>query len=340
MYLDDAGGWPGGSAVVPNVDPSDHDARELERAAREATEMFIDAIEFAHAAYESQLAARRAVEKVIARHQVSYQRLAELMGISVDTVENLLEHEPMGLHERLRVSEDSMKALLEGIAKRRQWESGTRGTYLDRLHLDSVVLRTLLTRAPVGFAILDPDLRYVLVNQALADINGLRVEEHLGRTLFEVVPDIAPEAVDAFQKVLGSGEPLLNLELSGSVNSTPDQIRRWYESVYRVTDNRGVLGLAVIVVEIDAGSGNGAAGAKEVRMSARRKFDVSPNKREGGWIVRSAGSSERFNTKTMAIASATKSAKQHGNAQVVIRKKDGSIQSERTYGNDPRRSKG
>jgi hypothetical protein len=28
-----------------------------------------------------------------------------------------------------------------------------------------------------------------------------------------------------------------------------------------------------------------------------------------------------------------------GNAQVVIRKKDGSIQSERTYGHDPRRSK-
>jgi hypothetical protein len=75
-------------------------------------------------------------------------------------------------------------------------------------------------------------------------------------------------------------------------------------------------------------------------MPARRKYDVSPNKREGGWVIKSGGTSEKFKTKTMAIASATKSAKNHGNAQVVIRKKDGSIQSERTYGNDPRRSKG
>jgi hypothetical protein len=75
-------------------------------------------------------------------------------------------------------------------------------------------------------------------------------------------------------------------------------------------------------------------------MPARRKFDVAPNKREGGWFVKSGGTPERFKTKAMAIASAVKSAKQHGNAQVVIRKRDGTIQSERTYGNDPRRSKG
>jgi hypothetical protein len=37
---------------------------------------------------------------------------------------------------------------------------------------------------------------------------------------------------------------------------------------------------------------------------------------------------------------ATKTAGGHGNAQVVIRRKDGQIQSERTYDNDPRRRKG
>jgi hypothetical protein len=56
-------------------------------------------------------------------------------------------------------------------------------------------------------------------------------------------------------------------------------------------------------------------------------------------MVKSGGTSDHFTTKTMAVLSAAKAAKYYGNAQVVIRKKDGTIQSERTYGNDPRRSK-
>jgi hypothetical protein len=45
-------------------------------------------------------------------------------------------------------------------------------------------------------------------------------------------------------------------------------------------------------------------------------------------------------TKATAVASARKTARAHSNAQVVIRRKDGQIQSERTYDNDPRRRKG
>jgi hypothetical protein len=67
----------------------------------------------------------------------------------------------------------------------------------------------------------------------------------------EVVPELAEEATTAFQHVLGSGDPLLNLELTGRVPSAPETVRTWYEGVYRVTDNRGVLGLAVVVIEVD-----------------------------------------------------------------------------------------
>ncbi len=72
----------------------------------------------------------------------------------------------------------------------------------------------------------------------------------------------------------------------------------------------------------------------------RRKFVVSPNKREGGWRVQSAGIVQPFDTKQEALNAAAKQARSMGNSQVVIQKKDGTIQSERTYGNDPRRSKG
>jgi hypothetical protein len=41
-----------------------------------------------------------------------------------------------------------------------------------------------------------------------------------------------------------------------------------------------------------------------------------------------------------AVAFAAKQARSMGNSQVVMRKKDGTIQSERTHGDDPRRFKG
>jgi hypothetical protein len=70
------------------------------------------------------------------------------------------------------------------------------------------------------------------------------------------------------------------------------------------------------------------------------RIDVTPNKREGGWTVKTGAEKTRHDTKQAAIDAAVARARDSGNAQVVIRKADGTIQSERTYGNDPRRSKG
>ncbi len=43
----------------------------------------------------------------------------------------------------------------------------------ESLHRTHALLETLLTRAPVGFAYFDLDLRYVLISDRLAEINGL-----------------------------------------------------------------------------------------------------------------------------------------------------------------------
>lgn len=218
-------------------------------------ELLVDALEFAHAARERQLAAQDAAGKLATRYGVTLQQLAEEIGISVDSVESLLEKTAISLPARLNMDERSVDTLLQQVAKRRLWHEETPGSYDERLRLDSVILRTLLTRAPVGFAVLDPDLRYVLVNEALAEINGLPAEEHIGRSIWDVVPNIAQEATDAFQRVMGSGEPILNIRLTGSVAAAPGDTRTWYESVYRIADSRGVLGLAVIVVEMDQAPG-------------------------------------------------------------------------------------
>jgi hypothetical protein len=75
-------------------------------------------------------------------------------------------------------------------------------------------------------------------------------------------------------------------------------------------------------------------------MPKRSRLDVSPNKREGGWTVKVGNNRSRFDTKQAAINAAVSKARELDDAQVIIHKKDGTIQSERTYGNDPRRTRG
>jgi PAS domain-containing protein len=64
------------------------------------------------------------------------------------------------------------------------------------------LLAEVFERAPVGVAVLDLELRYVYVNEALAATNGPSVEDHLVRTIEEVVPEVAAHARGVFQDVV------------------------------------------------------------------------------------------------------------------------------------------
>lgn len=70
---------------------------------------------------------------------------------------------------------------------------------------------------------------------------------------------------------------------------------------------------------------------------ARKRVWVSPDG-EGGWDVKSQGakrSASNFEDKTDAIAKAKGIAKNAPEGQVIIQKRDGTIQTEYTYKNDP-----
>ena len=61
-------------------------------------------------------------------------------------------------------------------------------------------LDTLVATAPVGLAFWDLDFRYVRINEALAEINGVPREESLGRTLEEIIPSLAPTLVPLLRR--------------------------------------------------------------------------------------------------------------------------------------------
>ena len=73
-------------------------------------------------------------------------------------------------------------------------------------------------------------------------------------------------------------------------------------------------------------------------MAKRKVIHVVFRKSEGKWELR--GGDGSFSTKTKAVSAGKKQARAGGNGQIIIHKKTGGIQTEHTYGSDPRRSKG
>src|SRR5262249_21039050 len=74
------------------------------------------------------------------------------------------------------------------------------------------LLETFQVYAPVGLAFLDNDLRYLRINYAMAELDGLTPAAHIGRTLQEVDPQIKPELLSAIRQVVETGKPLLDQE--------------------------------------------------------------------------------------------------------------------------------
>jgi PAS domain S-box-containing protein len=113
------------------------------------------------------------------------------------------------------------------------------------------LLDTIFGSAPVGLAFFDTDLRYVRVNAALAEINGLPVEDHVGRTIAEVLPEAGPELVDRVGAVLETGEPVTDLEVGVATQREPGRLRLFNLSYYPVRSADGeVLGVGAVVADI------------------------------------------------------------------------------------------
>jgi PAS domain S-box-containing protein len=93
-------------------------------------------------------------------------------------------------------------------------------------------LNAYFNASPTGMGMVDPQLRYLKVNQRLADITGVSVEEHTGKTIREIVPQLAYILEPLYQEVFATGEPLLNFEMSGETISRPGELRDWQISYF------------------------------------------------------------------------------------------------------------
>lgn len=112
------------------------------------------------------------------------------------------------------------------------------------------LLDTLLARAPAGFAFIDRELRYLRVNDALAAVYGRSVEAVVGRPVEEVIPGL-PQVANTLRRVLATGEPSTDLEVTGEAPGAPGVEHHWLASYYPVRGaDDEVLGVGAVVLDI------------------------------------------------------------------------------------------
>ena len=110
-------------------------------------------------------------------------------------------------------------------------------------------LEAVYATAPVGLAVLTPDMRFLRINERLAEINGISAEAHIGRTVREVVPDLAGRAEIIVRHILETGQPVLNVEFTGETTAQPGVRRTWIESLTPVRGPDGKIAAINVVAE-------------------------------------------------------------------------------------------
>ena len=110
------------------------------------------------------------------------------------------------------------------------------------------LLASLLERAQVGVAVLDAHCRFRYVNERMATINGVPVQDHYGRSVADVLPDLERKLDEIVGTVIGSREPLLAVTVEGVTPAGAE--RRTWEASYLPIDLDGEPAVGVVATDV------------------------------------------------------------------------------------------
>jgi len=177
-------------------------------------------------------------------------------------------------------------------------------------------LERLYNTAPIGLCLLDTDLRYVNINEVLADFNGCPVSEHIGRTLQEIIPDVFPFVEPLFRQVLETGAPYRGIELRSATQREPDRERDWLIDLYDYRSSDGAMqGISVVLQDIterkeaeeikrryaDELERRVERRTKQLRESETRLRAIVDTAGDGIIVINEHGTIESFNTAAQKI---------------------------------------
>jgi serine phosphatase RsbU (regulator of sigma subunit)/PAS domain-containing protein len=118
--------------------------------------------------------------------------------------------------------------------------------------IERELLESILVHLPLAVAVLDDQLRFTLVNERAAAINGRTAADHIGCHLYDVVPGLPSHFGQMLRGVVATGVPVLNVDVAGRAPGRPGQ-HRWRGSYYPVFGGPSAVpvGVAAIFAEVD-----------------------------------------------------------------------------------------
>ncbi|QIR35292.1 PAS domain S-box protein [Tolypothrix sp. PCC 7910] len=135
------------------------------------------------------------------------------------------------------------------ITERKRTEAALRENQI-QLQRQLAEIETIYQSAPIGLSVLDPDLRFVRINERLAQMNGFPIDAHIGRTVQELLPNIADAAGQMLRSIFATGKPVLNIEITGETPAQPGVQRTWLESFLPLKDGERTIGINIVCEEI------------------------------------------------------------------------------------------
>ena len=216
---------------------------------------------------------------IAAQEPISVSALAEAEMVSLPTISRMVARlEAEGLVKRRGDKVDGRGVVVSSTATGR--EVYQRATQQSLSHLKGTLntlapeqlaaIRTLLSTlrgsepaeqaseverlyaiSPVGLCYFDTDLRYRYVNEWLARINGLPVAAHLGKTIDEVLKDVAAGVVPQLRLVVQTGEPIIEGTVEAETPAHPGESRHYMHNYYPDKGKDGtVVGVSCVVQDI------------------------------------------------------------------------------------------
>lgn len=184
------------------------------------------------------------------------------------------------LHETTR----RVQSAASRVESRREDDAMRQNEALARERL--IELEALYETAPIGLCVFDEHLRWVRVNRVIAELNGRPVDDHIGRTPREVVPDLAAQAEEAHRTILRTGQRL-DFEMIGTTAAQPGVERCWSQRWVPLKDPSGrITGISVAAEEIT----DRKQAAKALAESEERFRTLADNIAQFAWMTDETGS--------------------------------------------------
>ncbi|MBD2205960.1 PAS domain S-box protein [Calothrix sp. FACHB-1219] len=113
-------------------------------------------------------------------------------------------------------------------------------------------LATIFETSPVGMGLLDSQQRFIAINEALAQINGLTREQHLGYSIPQLFGESDPRLVAVFDEIYNTGNRFISPNFAVNVPARSDRSPGYYNVYYLPTTNahHQVEDVLVYVVDV------------------------------------------------------------------------------------------